>query len=101
MFYRAFDFREEDDVYDKLAISVDGDLLVDVYLQNRKSMQIQRAGGAQARVREVELLKVKKRTERRHAAVVRCLPQRGARWGPSGTGATSTPEKTCTMRLSR
>jgi len=57
--YRAFDFREEDDVYDKLAISVDGDLLVDVYLQNRKSMQIQRAGGAQARVREVELLKVK------------------------------------------
>ncbi len=57
--YRAFDFREEHDVYDKLAISVDGDLLVDVYLQNRKSMQIQRAGGAQARVREVELLKVK------------------------------------------
>ena len=54
--YRAFDFREEEDVYDKLALSVDGELLVDVYLQNRKSMQVQRAGGAQARVREVELL---------------------------------------------
>lgn len=54
--YRAFDFRKEEDAYDKLALSVDGDLLVDVYLQNRKSMQVQRAGGAQARVREVELL---------------------------------------------
>ena len=54
--YRAFDFREEDDVYDKLAVSVDGGLLVDVYLQNRKSMQIKRAGGAHAKVRAVELL---------------------------------------------
>ena len=56
--YRAFDFREEEDVYDKLAHSVSGDLLTDVYLQSRKSMQIQRAGGAQARVKEVEVLEV-------------------------------------------
>ena len=36
--YRAFDFREESDVYDKLAISLEGDLLTDVYLQTNKSM---------------------------------------------------------------
>jgi hypothetical protein len=54
--YRAFDFREESDVYDKLAISVQGDLLTDIYLQNRKSFAIQKAGGAQARVNEVEVL---------------------------------------------
>ena len=54
--YRAFDFREESDVYDKLAISVKGDLLTDIYLQNRKSFAIQKAGGAQARVNEVEVL---------------------------------------------
>jgi len=54
--YRAFDFREEEDVYDKLAISVGGDLLTDIYLQNRKSFAVQKAGGAQARVREVEIL---------------------------------------------
>jgi hypothetical protein len=53
--YRAFDFREEEDVYDKLAISVSGDLLADVYLQNRKSFAVQRAGGAQARVEKVEI----------------------------------------------
>lgn len=56
--YRAFDFREEEDVYDKLAHSVNGELLADVYLQNRQSMQIQRAGGAQARVKEVEVMEV-------------------------------------------
>jgi len=51
--YRAFDFRNEEDVYDKLALSVGGDLLADVYLQNRRSMSIQQAGGAQASVKEV------------------------------------------------
>jgi hypothetical protein len=53
--YRAFDFREEEDVYDKLAISASGDILSDIYLQNRKSFEVQRAGGAQARVKEIEV----------------------------------------------
>jgi hypothetical protein len=56
--YRAFDFREEDDVYDKLAISVSGELLSDIYLQNRKLFVVQRAGGAQAKVKDVEILDV-------------------------------------------
>ena len=56
--YRAFDFRREEDVYDKLAVSVSGDLLSDVYLQNRKSFAIQRAGGAQAKVKEIEIVDV-------------------------------------------
>jgi len=56
--YRAFDFRREEDVYDKLAVSVSGDLLSEVYLQNRKSFAVQRAGGAQAKVKEVEILEV-------------------------------------------
>lgn len=53
--YRAFDFREESDVYDKLALSVSGDLLTDIYLQSRRSFSIQRAGGAQARIQSVEI----------------------------------------------
>jgi hypothetical protein len=53
--YRAFDFREEEDVYDKLAISVTGDLLADIYLENRKSFAVQAAGGAQAKVKEVDI----------------------------------------------
>ncbi len=51
--YRAFDFREEEDVYDKLALSVEGELLADVYIQNRKSFAVKKAGGAQAKVKEV------------------------------------------------
>jgi hypothetical protein len=53
--YRAFDFREEEDVYDKLAISVTGDLLADIYLENRRSFAVQAAGGAQAKVKEVTI----------------------------------------------
>jgi hypothetical protein len=53
--YRAFDFREEEDVYDKLALTVSGDLLTDIYLQNRRSMAIQQAGGAQAKIKEVSV----------------------------------------------
>lgn len=56
--YRAFDFREEEDVYDKLALSVSGDLLANVYLQNRKSFAVQKAGGAQAKIKQVEILDV-------------------------------------------
>lgn len=53
--YRAFDFRDEAVVYDKLALTVSGELLADVYLQSRRSMIIKRAGGAQAKVREVSV----------------------------------------------
>jgi hypothetical protein len=57
--YRAFDFREEDAVYDRLATSVSGDLLRDIYMQNRKSLVVTQAGGARARVKEVEIQDVK------------------------------------------
>jgi len=57
--YRSFDFREEEDVYDRLATSVSGDLLSDIYLQNRRSLVVTQGGGAQARVKEVEILSVK------------------------------------------
>jgi hypothetical protein len=53
--YRAFDFREEEDVYDKLAISMTGDVLADIYLENRKSFAVQAAGGAQAKIKEVSI----------------------------------------------
>ena len=56
--YRSFDFREEDDVYDRLATSVSGDLLSEIYLQNRKTLVVTQAGGARARVKAVEILEV-------------------------------------------
>jgi hypothetical protein len=56
--YRSFDFREEEDIYDRLATSVSGDLLSEIYLQHRKSMVVSQAGGAQARVKAIEILDV-------------------------------------------
>jgi len=72
--YRAFDFREEEDVYDKLAISTSGDILTDIYLQNRKSFEVKRAGGAQAKVKEVKILDVSasKIEDRPRALCFRC-----------------------------
>ena len=54
--YRAFDFRAENDVYDKLAVSASGDLITDIYLQSRKRLVMEEQGGARAKVQDVQLL---------------------------------------------
>ena len=81
--YRAFDVREESRVYDRLARSMSGDLLGDVYLQLRRSMELENQGGARVKVDSVEVLDV---TEERRAvgaaggaATYRC------RWDAAGS----------------
>jgi len=54
--YRAFDRREEGIVYDRLAASIAGDLLSKVYLQTRRSMELENQGGARVKVKTVELV---------------------------------------------
>ena len=56
--YRAFDFREESDIYDKLAISNDENLLAELYIQTKKSMVLESQGGIQVKVKDVEVLDV-------------------------------------------
>jgi hypothetical protein len=51
--YRAFDFRMESDVYDKLALSTTEQLLQQIYLQTRSGLVIENQGGIEARVDEV------------------------------------------------
>jgi hypothetical protein len=53
--YRAMELRDEPTIYDRLAISVTGDALTDVYLGQRRALQIEERGGAQARVEAVEV----------------------------------------------
>jgi hypothetical protein len=53
--YQAFDYREESDIYDTLARSVEGDLLTDIYLETRRSLELANQGGARAKVKSVEL----------------------------------------------
>lgn len=54
--YRAFDYREESDIYDVLARSTEGELLTDVYLEMRKALELENQGGARARIQNVEVL---------------------------------------------
>jgi hypothetical protein len=54
--YRAFDFRDDGVIYDALARSADGEVLTDVYLQTRQSLELKNQGGARAKVQDVEVL---------------------------------------------
>ncbi len=53
--YRAFDYREEQAAYDRLAVSVTSAPLAMIYLEHRQSLEIEKAGGARARVEAVEV----------------------------------------------
>ena len=57
--YRAFEFREESDAYDRLAVSVTGETLSDVYLEHRRALEMEERGGARARVEAVEVEEVR------------------------------------------
>ena len=53
--YRAFEFREESAAYDRLAVSVTGETLTEVYLEHRRTLEMEERGGARARVEAVEV----------------------------------------------
>lgn len=53
--YRAFDYRNEDSVYDQLAISASGDQLANIYLEHRGGMALEQRGGARAEVDSVDV----------------------------------------------
>jgi hypothetical protein len=57
--YRAFDFRQDDEVYDSLASCVKGSLLRDLYLQIKRSLILAEQGGDLSHVLAVEVLSSK------------------------------------------
>ncbi len=61
--FRAFDYRQESDVYDALAKSVDGPLLRELYLQINQSLKMKEQGGSIARIDEVNVLEGSQQTE--------------------------------------
>jgi len=56
--YRAFEFRDETSAYDRLAVSITGETLTDIYLEHRRALEMEERGGARARVEAVEVLEV-------------------------------------------
>ena len=53
--YKAFDYRQEEVIYDALARTTSGELLTDVYLETRRSLELANQGGARAKVRTLEV----------------------------------------------
>ena len=56
--YRAFDYRDEEQIYDVLARSVDGELLTEIYLETRRGLELASQGGARVKVKQVELVEL-------------------------------------------
>ena len=56
--YRAFDFRDEEIIYDTLERSVTGGLLTQTYLETRRGLELASQGGARAKVTAIEMLEV-------------------------------------------
>jgi hypothetical protein len=50
------EFRDESLIYDRLAVTVTGETLTEVYLAQRRTLELEERGGAQARVEAVEIL---------------------------------------------
>ena len=70
--YRAFDFREESDIYDKLAISNDEQLLASLYIQTKKSMVLESQGGIQVKVKDVEVTDVEEVSSNAEGIAFKC-----------------------------
>ena len=56
--YRSFTFRDESDIYDRLALSVSGDQLTAIYLEQSRALEMAERGGARARVESVDVVEV-------------------------------------------
>jgi len=56
--YRAFEYRDEARVHDRLAVAVTGDVLTTIYLEQRQALVMQERGGARARAEAIELLEL-------------------------------------------
>ena len=54
--YRSFDYRDESVIYDALERSASGELLTDVYLETRRSLELENQGGARAKVEDVAIV---------------------------------------------
>ena len=77
--YRAFDYRDEERIYDVLEQSVAGDLLTEIYLETRRGLEIQNQGGARAKVEELELTELETESATRGGFLARAI------WSVSGS----------------
>jgi hypothetical protein len=76
--YRSFDHHDESLVYDRLARSLEGELLPEVYLETRQSMEVKNQGGLRISVKEVLVTELESIGDKVEQPTFRC------RWRVSG-----------------
>ncbi|TDJ43575.1 MAG: hypothetical protein E2O50_04450 [Gammaproteobacteria bacterium] len=54
--YRAFDFRDESQIYDVLDQTVAGELLTEIFLETRRGLELANQGGARVKVKDIEII---------------------------------------------
>ena len=79
--YEAFRYRQEEPLYDALAVSVDGPLLRRLYLQIRESLVIAEQGGAVSRIHEVNVESIEQLPPPEDSNAIRVK----SRWNVRGT----------------
>lgn len=75
---RSFDHHDEGLIYDRLEKSISGELLADVYLETRKSMEVKNQGGLRISVKEVTVNEIELHDDNASERTYRC------RWRVSG-----------------
>ena len=76
--YRSFDSHDDSLIYDRLAKSISGELLSDVYLETRRSMEVKNQGGLRISVKDVVVTELDLAVEDSAAPSFHC------RWRVSG-----------------
>jgi hypothetical protein len=77
--YRAFDQHDESLIYDRLSQSIAGDMLAEVYLETRRSMEVKNQGGLRITVKEISVSELEPIAQRDESALgFRC------RWRVAG-----------------
>jgi len=55
--YHAFDYRDEEVIYDTLSKSTTGDLLTQIYVETQRSLLLKNQGNVKVRVKKVDIVK--------------------------------------------
>ena len=56
--YHAFEYRDESTIYDQLAVSVNGNQLASIYLEQRERMEAVNRGGPRVKIQEVSMSEI-------------------------------------------
>jgi len=98
--YRAFDHHDENLIYRRLGQSISGDLLSDVYLETRKSMELKNQGGLRISVKQVEVEALEPVEEAEDPVTYRCRWQVAGHVGHWGHVHRRVNEHTAELTIS-